>query len=185
MLLKVSLSLPQFLPHNPLRLSYVTSTVKSNLTFYSRQRKELPAFPLPSLSPALKVPGLPSFPRALTTLRCKTCSRALSQQRLGCEGGRGYFKVWLLAPRPAHSGLKINGCTDCFGKQLGSILRATKVSLSCWLSKDPEEITLPKGESYIFNHFGLSIILMLKNWKRLENLTIEWVKKLHSTIIEY
>lgn len=65
------------------RLSSVTSTVKSNLTFYSRQRKELPGFPLPSPYPS--APSLEGSP--VCTVRLALW--ALSQQRLGCGAGLG------------------------------------------------------------------------------------------------
>lgn len=49
-------------------------------------------------------------------------------------GGGGRSKAWPPAPRPAHNDPKINASTNCFGKRFGNILRAMKMSLSCWPS---------------------------------------------------
>lgn len=58
------------------------------------------------------------------------------------------------------------GCGENALKQFGTVLtRAMQRSLSCGPSKDPNEILLPKGANYLFEDFGMSIILMLKNWK--------------------
>lgn len=50
-------------------------------------------------------------------------------------------------------------------RQFGTVLtRAMQRSLTCGPNKDPNEILLPKGANYLFEDFGMSIILMLKNW---------------------